>query len=65
MSPVRWGFASVGLVLWGLGLWRFAAGGYVAGGLLMLVGGACVMVAASGGWTEFVEGVANWLAFWR
>ncbi len=40
-------------------------GSYALGGGLMVVGGLCLVIAASGGWTDFFEGLGNWLYFWR
>jgi hypothetical protein len=31
----------------------------------ILAGGLLLVIAASGGWGEFVEGLTNWLYFWR
>lgn len=65
MSVVRWLLAAFGLAVWAVGLWLFVGGSYVGGGLLILTGGLCLVIAASGGWTDFLEGLANWLFFWR
>ena len=65
MSAKRWLMLLLSVAVWAVGLWLFVGGAYVAGGLLMLLGGLVLVVAASGGWTEFVEGLANWLYFWR
>ena len=65
MSWKRWVLATFGLGTWGAGLWISLESSYVAGGLLILVGGLCFVIAASGGWSQFVEGFTNWLFFWR
>ncbi len=65
MSPARLLLGLLGLGVWGVGLWLFVAGSYVGGGLLILAGGLVIVIAASGGWGEFTEGLANWLYFWR
>jgi hypothetical protein len=62
---VRLVLAGLGLIVWGLGLYVLVGGSYVAGGALVLAGGFVIVVAASAGRTEFLEGLANWLYFWR
>jgi hypothetical protein len=42
-----------------------AGGSWMLGGGLMLAGGLCVVIAASRGWSEFWEGVGNWIFFLR
>jgi hypothetical protein len=42
-----------------------ANGSYGLGGGLMILGGLCLVVAASGGGADFFEGLTNWLYFWR
>jgi hypothetical protein len=61
----RWSLALFGLAVWAVGLWLFVGSSYVGGGLLILAGGLCLVIAASGGWDEFPEGLTNWLFFWR
>lgn len=56
---------SVGVAVWGIGLWLFLGGSYVGGGALILAGGLILVIAASGGWTEFLGGLSNWILFWR
>lgn len=65
MSPKRWLLALLGVAIWAVGLWLFVDGAYVGGGLLILLGGLVLVIAASGGWSEVVEGLTNWLYFWR
>jgi hypothetical protein len=65
MSAGRWLVGGLGLLVWILGLYVFVDGSYVAGGALILLGGGCIVAAASGGWSEFLEGLGNWLFFWR
>jgi hypothetical protein len=59
MSPKRWLLALLGVAIWAVGLWLFVDGAYVGGGLLILLGGLVLVIAASGGWSEFVEGLTN------
>lgn len=61
----RWLLVLVGLASWGAGLYVLAGGGYMLGGGLIIVGGLLAVIAASGGWSDFLEGLANWLHFWR
>ncbi len=65
MSARRWLLAVVGLGLWAFGLYLLVGGNYIVGGGSMITGGLCIVVAASGGWTEFWDGLSNWLYFWR
>lgn len=46
-------------------LYLLVEGRYELGGGLMIVGGFCVMIAARSGWTEFWEGLSNWLLLRR
>jgi hypothetical protein len=59
------GLAVVGLVVWSVGLYLLAGGSWMLGGGVMLAGGLCVVIAASRGWSEFWEGVGNWIYFCR
>ncbi len=52
---------ALALPLWAYGLVRFIGGEEILGGSLMLIGGLLVVVAASGGWGQFFEGLTNWL----
>jgi hypothetical protein len=61
----RWLLVGLGFIAWATGLYVLADGNYPLGGGLVIVGGLGFVVAASGGWTEFFQGVANWLFFWR
>jgi hypothetical protein len=59
----------VGLAIWGAGLWIFAldglGGSYVGGGALILLGGLLLVVAARGGGDSFIDGLVNFVYFWR
>jgi len=57
--------AVVALLLWAVGMYFLVTGSPVLGVALILVGGLCLVIAASRGWTEFFEGVGNALFFWR
>jgi hypothetical protein len=48
MSPKRWLLALLGVAIWAVGLWLFVDGAYVGGGLLILLGGLVLVIAASG-----------------
>ena len=65
MTVARWLLVVVGVVIWGSGLYLLADGAWELGGGLMLLGGMCIVIAASGGWSPFWEGVGNWVYFWR
>jgi hypothetical protein len=65
MSVRQVGLVLAGLAIWVVGVLRFAEGGYVVGGALILLGGLLLVLAAGTGWSHFAEGVANWLFFWR
>lgn len=65
MSLRRWLLVVVALVLWGVGMYLLFGGSYVLGGITLLTGGLFLVIAASGGFSDFVEGTANWLYFWR
>ena len=49
MSARRWLTLFVGLALWCVGFWLFLDNRYVLGGVLVLAGGLCGVVAASAG----------------
>ena len=61
----QWLLVVVGLAIWGAGVWFVVGGAWALGGGLMILGGLCLVVAASGGWTDFFEALTNWLYFWR
>jgi hypothetical protein len=65
MSVRRWLLVLVGVGIWAFGIATFVGVSYVGGGVLVLAGGLCLVVAAAGGWSEFFEGLTNWLLFWR
>lgn len=65
MSVWRWLLVVVAFVLWGVGMYVLIGGSYVLGGALIVMGGLCLVIAASGGWSDFLDGVLNWLYFWR
>jgi hypothetical protein len=65
MSALRWLLLALGLSVWALGLYLFIGGAYALGGCLVVGGGLCFVTAATGGWAQLVEGVTNWLYFWR
>ena len=65
MSLRRWLLVLVGILVWAGGVWVLVRGSYVGGGALILTGGLLLVVAAGGGWGAFVEGLSNWLYFWR
>ena len=65
MSPGRVLGVFLGVAVWAVGLWLFITSSYVGGGLLVLAGGLCLVMAVGGGWSDFFEGLANWLFFWR
>ena len=55
----------VGVALWCIAAYLIAIGSYYVGGGVIILGALCLVIAASGGWTEFFEGVSNWLFFGR
>jgi hypothetical protein len=55
----------VGLALWCIAAHLIAIGSYYVGGGVIILGALCLVVAASGGWAEFFEGLTNWLFFGR
>jgi len=65
MSMRQWRLVALGFPVWGVGLYLLADGSWVLGGALMLLGGLFLVIAASGGWVEFWQGLSNWLYFWR
>ncbi len=65
VSVRRWLLVVLAFMLWGVGMYVLIGGSYALGGGLIVMGGLCLVIAASGGWSEFVEGVSNWLYFWR
>jgi len=54
-----------GFVIWGIAAYVLVRGNYVLSGGLIVLGALCLVIAASGGWTEFFEGLTNWLYFGR
>ncbi len=65
VSVFRWLLVGLGFFVWVTGLYLLSSGSYPLGGGLVIAGGLCLVIAASGGWPQFVEGVTNWLFFWR
>jgi hypothetical protein len=62
---LRWFLVALGTAIWAVGLYLLVDGSYGLGGGLMIGGGLCLVIAASGGWTQFLEGLGNWLLFWQ
>ncbi len=56
---------AVAMVLWAAGLWLLIGGSWAGGGALIVVAGVVLVMAASGEWDHLLEGVSNWLFFWR
>ncbi len=65
MSMRQWLLVALGFPVWAVGLFLLADGSWVLGGALMLLGGLCLVIATSGGWGEFWQGLSNWLYVWR
>ena len=51
----------VGLGVWAWGLRMFVEGDEVVGGVVILGGGALIVIALQGGWSQWWEGLSNWL----
>lgn len=65
MSIARRVLVVIGLVLWCIAGYLFITGSlFLAGGFVVL-GALCLVIAASGGWAEFFDGLTNWLYFGR
>lgn len=65
MTLLRWLLVIVALALWGAGMYVLITSSYLLGGALILAGGLCLVLAATRGWSDLVEGATNWLYFWR
>lgn len=65
MSIAQRLLVAAGVAVWGAGLYVLANGTYGLGGGLMILVGLCFVIAASGGWVDFFDGLTNWLYFWR
>ncbi len=65
MSIARRLLVVTGFVVWGTAAYVLVKGNYVLGGGLIVLGALTLVIAASGGWTEFCEGLTNWLFFGR
>ena len=65
MRPARAAPALLALPVWLLGLSLFVDGEQIAGGVLILAAGLWLVVVASKGFGHFIQGLADWLAFWR
>ncbi len=65
MSIARRLLVVTGLVLWAMAVYVLVVGNYLLGGGLIVLGALCHVIAASGGWAEFFEGLTNWLYFGR
>ena len=51
--------------LWGVGMYVLVMGSHLVGGVLLLAGGMCLVLAATHGWSDPVGGASDWLYFWR
>ncbi|MDP8908748.1 MAG: hypothetical protein M3N47_06445 [Chloroflexota bacterium] len=53
----------LGVALWGIGAYLIVIASYYLAGGVIVLGALCLVIAASGGWAEFFEGLGNWLYF--
>ena len=65
MSITRRLLVVLGLALWCVAGYLMVIGSHYVGGGLIVLGALCLVIAASGGWAEFFEGMTNWLYFGR
>lgn len=65
MSIARRLLVVVGVALWCAAGYLIAIGSYYIGGGFIVLGALCLVIASSGGWAEFFEGLTNWLYFGR
>lgn len=65
MSIARRLLVVVGVALWGIAAYLIVIGSYYLAGGIIVLGALCLVIAASGGWAEFFEGLTNWLYFGR
>ncbi len=55
----------IGVALWCIAVYLIVIGSYYLAGGFIVLGALCLVIAASGGWAEFFEGLTNWLYFGR
>lgn len=65
MSIARRVLVVIGLGLWFIAVYLIVIGSYYLAGGFIVLGALCLLIAASGGWAEFFEGLTNWLYFGR
>ena len=59
MSIARRVLVVIGLGLWCIAVYLIVIGSYFLAGAFIVLGALCLVIAASGGWAEFFEGLTN------
>jgi hypothetical protein len=52
--------AAIGIAIWAVGVFVFVTGEQILGAVLVLLGGLGLIIAARGGWNDFIQALARW-----